>query len=273
MPSPSDKGYFLEINEHFLLAARTISLNRPLVIEDLGEAPLDNKAGLNQVLSTIVPDASNGPVEVICALRPQQQFLHLATDDEARQYATPAAFQSFVAKSPYAALGASDVLGVQIRTGLAPDGKSGGRWLLAGAPKESLAAMQAMAREWKLTPARVESATFSLVGAILSEQQVSKSATPLLVWEIGEAASHLYLFSSKGLEAAKRLDFGFDKVIEGVQAEMNLKFKGAAARLFFNEFYDFSEVGPKIAGRVTAALQPSRGRRSSGRPRRNHKTR
>jgi len=117
--------------------------------------------------------------------------------------------------------------------------------------------MQATAREWKVTPARVESATLSLVGAILSEQQLSKSATPLVVWEIGDAASGLYLFGSKGLEAAKRLAFGFDKIVEGVQAEMNLKFKGAAARLFFNEFYDFSEVGPKIAGRVTTALQPA----------------
>ena len=257
MPSPTDKGYFLEINERFLLAARTISLNRPLVIEDLGEAPLDNKAGLSQVLSTVIPDTSKGTVDAICALRPQQQFIHLATDDEARQHATPAALPSFVSQSPFAALGASDVVGVQIRTGLPLDGRSGGRWLLTGAPKESLAAIQAMAREWKLAPVRVESATLSLLGAVLSEQQFSKSATPLVVWEVGDATSDLFLLSGKGLEGAKHLDFGFDKVVEGVQAEMNLKFKGAAARLLFNEFYDFSEVGPKIAARVTAVLQPA----------------
>jgi len=105
MPSPNDKGFFLEINEHFLLAARTISLNRPLVIEDLGEAPLDNKAGLNQVLSTVIPDTAKGPVEAICALRPPQQFIHLSSDEEARQYSTPAAFAAWRPTASPAAAG------------------------------------------------------------------------------------------------------------------------------------------------------------------------
>ena len=256
MPSPNDKGFFLEFNEHFLLAARTISLNRPLVIEEMGEAPLDNKAGLTQVLSTVIPDTAKGPVTIICSVRPAKQFIHLAGDEEARQYAAPAALQTF-AKSAYASSGACELAGVQVRNGLPLDGKSGSRWLLAGAPQESLAAIQASLKEWNLTPARIESATLSLIGGVLSEQQFSKSTTPVIVWEVGAEASHLYLISGKGFEAAKHLAFGFDKIVEAVQAEMNLKFKGAAARLFFNEFYDFAEVGPKIAGRVNTALQPA----------------
>jgi TonB family protein len=255
MLSPTDKGNFLELNEHFLLAARTISLNRPLVIEDLGEAPLDNKAALSQVLSTVFPETSKGTANVICTLRPRHQFIHLARDEEARQYSTPAALRDFVSRSPYASLGTSEIISVQARTGMPFDGKSVGRWLLAGVPQDSLFSRQTALREWKLTPVRIEAATISLLGAILAEQQINKTSTPLLVWEIGEESSDLLLINSKGLEASRRLAFGFDKVAEAVQAEINLKFKGAAARLFFNEFYDFSEVGPKIAARAAAALQ------------------
>ena len=57
MPSPQDKGYFLELNESFLLAARTVTPGRPAVIEDMREASLDNKPAVSQALSAVFPAA------------------------------------------------------------------------------------------------------------------------------------------------------------------------------------------------------------------------
>ena len=255
---PQEKGYFLELNEYFLLAARTSSLGGPPVIEDLREAPLDSKTAVSQLLNTVFPDTKKGTARAICALRPRLRFFHLAGDSETWQYSTPTALRAFVSHSPQAGTGASEIIALQTSSGmpLNGSGKVDGRWIFEGSPRDSLAAMQATVHGWKLAPFRVEAATLAMLGAIHAEQQVNKASPPLLVWEIGETTSDLFLISSEGLMAAKRLAFGFDKVADSVQTEMGLKSKETAAKVFFNEFYDFSENGAKITARISPSLLP-----------------
>ena len=255
---PQEKGYFLELNEYFLLAARTSSLGGPPVIEDLREAPLDSKTAVSQLLNTVFPDTKKGTARAICALRPRLRFFHLAEDSETRQYSTPTALRAFVSHSQQAGTGASEIIALQTSSGmpLNASGKVDGRWIFEGSPRDSLAAMQATVHGWKLAPFRVESATLAMLGAIHAEQQVNKASPLLLVWEIGETTSDLFLISSEGLMAAKRLAFGFDKVADSVQTEMGLKAKETAAKVFFNEFYDFSENGAKITARISPSLLP-----------------
>ena len=255
---PQEKGYFLELNEYFLLAARTSSLGGPPVIEDLQEAPLDSKTAVSQLLNTVFPDTKKGTARAICALRPRLRFFHLAGDSETRQYYTPTALRAFVSHSPQAGTGASEIIALETSSGmpLNGSGKVEGRWIFEGSPRDSLAAMQATVHGWKLAPFRVEAATLAMLGAIHAEQQANKASSPLLVWEIGETTSDLFLISSKGLMAAKRLAFGFDKVADSVQTEMGLKSKEIAAKVFFNEFFDFSESGSKITARISPFLLP-----------------
>jgi TonB family protein len=258
MSTPQEKGYFLELNEYFLLAARTSSLGGPPLIEDLREAPLDSKAAVGQLLNTVFPEAKKGAVRAVCALRPRHRFFHLAVDSETRQYSTPTALRAFVSHSPEATNGASEMVALQTSSGapLNCNGKVEGRWIFEGSPHDSLASMQATVLGWKLLPYRVEAATLALLGAIHAEQQVNKASGPLLLWEIGETTSDLFLISARGLMAAKRLAFGFDQVAESVQVEIKLKSKESAAKMFFNEFYDFSEIGAKITARISTALLP-----------------
>ena len=255
---PQEKGYFLELNEYFLLAARTSSLGGPPVIEDLQEAPLDSKTAVSQLLNTVFPDTKKGTARAICALRPRLRFFHLAGDSETRQYYTPTALRAFVSHSPQAGTGASEIIALETSSGmpLNGSGKVEGRWIFEGSPRDSLAAMQATVHGWKLAPFRVEAATLAMLCAIHAEQQANKASSPLLVWEIGETTSDLFLISSKGLMAAKRLAFGFDKVADSVQTEMGLKSKEIAAKVFFNEFFDFSESGSKITARISPFLLP-----------------
>jgi TonB family protein len=254
MSASQNKGYYLELNESVLLAARTASLGHPPVIEDFREISLDNKATIAQALASVFPEAGRGTARVICALRPRQRFSHLAGDEESRKFFTPAALQTFAGSLPHAGTDPSLIIGLQAGNGLPLDGKPGSRWVLTGAPQASLAAMQSTLRDWKLAPSRVEAAGVAMLGAVLAELRRT-SAAPVLIWDIGETASELFLVGSQSLQAVSRLAFGFDKVAESVQTELNLKFKGAAAKLFFNEFYDFSEIGPKIAERVADSLR------------------
>ena len=69
MPAPQNKGYYLELNESVLLAARTASLGHPPVIEDFREVTLDNKAAVTQALAAVFPEAGAGTARVIGALR------------------------------------------------------------------------------------------------------------------------------------------------------------------------------------------------------------
>jgi len=256
MPSPQDKGYFLELNESFLLAARTVTPGRPTVIEDLREASLDNKTAVSQALSAVFPTAGPATLGVVCSVRPRDRFFLLASEKETPKASSLAALRTLVGSSAFAASGPSELVGVDARTGLPLEGKSGGRWFMAGAPKEALSGVRATLGEWKVAPSRMEVATVSLLGVVLTEQQRTKGA-PTLVWEIGEATSDLFLVSAQGIAGVKRLPFGLDQVADSVQAELGMKSRGAATRIFFNEFYDFSEIGPKIASRVAGSLQPA----------------
>ncbi|HUL52214.1 MAG TPA: PEGA domain-containing protein [Opitutaceae bacterium] len=259
MSTPSEKGYFLELNEYFLLAARTSSLAGPPVIEDLREAPLDSKTAVGQTLNVVFPETKKATARAVCALRPRHRFFHLAGDSETRQHSTPTALRTFVSQSPEAGGAASELVALQTSSGvpLNGSGKVEGRWFFEGSPPDSLASMQAMVRGWKLVPFRLEAATLALLGAIHAEQQVNKASGPLLLWEIGETTSDLLLISAKGLMAATRLAFGFNLVAEAVQSELNLKSRESAAKVFFNEFYDFSELGAKITARISTTLLPA----------------
>lgn len=254
MPALQDKGYYLELNESVLLAVRTASLGHPPVIEDLREVALDNKATTAQALTAVFPEAGSGTARVISTLRPRQRFSHLATEEESAQFFTPAALRTFVGSLSGAGSDPSAIVGLQAANGRPLDGRPGSRWFLTGAPEASLTAMQSTLREWKLPPDRVEAASVALLGAVLAEQKRT-SAAPVLIWDIGDTTSELFLVGSQALQAVNRLAFGFDKVAESVQTELKLKFKGAAAKLFFNEFYDFSEIGSKIADQVAGSLR------------------
>ncbi|MBE2216320.1 MAG: TonB family protein, partial [Opitutaceae bacterium] len=60
---------------------------------------------------------------------------------------------------------------------------------------------------------------------------------------------------AEGIQGARRVAFGFDAMVDAIATEINLKFKASAAKLFFNDLYDFSESGPKIGARMGSQLQ------------------
>ncbi len=254
MASASDKTCFVELNDHSLVAARTSSTGAPVTVEHMEEVRIDNKATVGDVVGTVFPETKSGTARVICTIRPSRRFFHLATPDEAKKHASAAALKPFVAQPPFAEYGASDVAAVLADSGGLLDGK-GARWLLAGAPQDEVTATLGTLRELKLDPVRVESATLSLLGACQMAAGMAKDNGPVLVWEVGEKSSDLFMVGAEGVQAARRIGYGFDAIVDAIATEINLKFKASAAKLFFNDLYDFSESGPKIGARMASQLQ------------------
>jgi len=254
MPTASVKTYFIELNDHSLVVAKASSAGSPAAIETIDELRTDNKAALGEALGNLFPETKSGSARVVCALRAQRRFFHLATPEEGKKSPHIAALKTLVSQPPFAEYGAVNFAAVLAEGGALLDGK-GARWLLAGAPQEAVGASVALLRELKLEPVRVESATLSLLAACQAAVALARDTGPVLIWEVGEKTSDLFMVGAEGVQSARRVAFGFDAVVDAIATEINLKFKASAAKLFFNDLYDFSESGPKVGARMAAQLQ------------------
>lgn len=253
MPNPTDKGYFVELNNFSILLARSSALRSPFMIEDIREVPLDNKAGLEEAVQAIFPETKSGTSNVFAALRPKQHGFYLSSADEAKKVTTLAAIPEILAEPALASFSPCEFTAVYSRDGLAISGQ-GEPWLLATAAKESYAQALAALQELKLVPSRISPATLSAAGGLAAALKLKGDGSSALLFEFGEISNYLLLVSANGVEAVRATAVTMDNVAEAVQVELGLKFKGSAAKLFFNESYDFSETSSKIAARIAQQL-------------------
>jgi TonB family protein len=253
MPNPTDKGYFVELNHFSILLARSSSLRSPSEVEDIREVPLDNKAGLEEAVQAVFPETKDGTANVFAALRPKQQGFYLSSADEAKKFATLATLSGVLTEPALASLSPCEYTAVNTRDGLTISGQ-GVPWLLAAAANESYTQALSTLQELKLVPTRISPATLSAVGGLASALKLKGDGSTALLFEFGEICTHLLLVSGDGVEAVRPTTVTMDKVAEAVQVELGLKFKGSAAKLFFNESYDFSETGAKIGARIAQEL-------------------
>jgi TonB family protein len=253
MPNPTDKGYFVELNHFSILLARSSTLRSPFAIEDIREVPLDNKAGVEEAVQAVFPETKSGTANVFAALRPKQHGFYLSSADEGKKFATLATLSGVLTEPALASLSPCEYTAVYARDGLTISGQ-GAPWLLAAAAKDSYAQALASLEEAKLVPARISPATLSAIGGLASALKLKGDGSTALLFEFGEVCTHLLLVSGNGVEAIRSTTVTMDNVAEAVQVELGLKFKGSAAKLFFNESYDFSETGAKIGARIAQIL-------------------
>lgn len=248
MPNVPETAYFLEPSDYSLLVARVSGLRRPVVIEDLREIPLSEKAQLEEVLRDI---SAGHPDARLAALRPAQR-LHLANSDEARHYQTPAALQKFASESPKFSAEQHGWFAItQAREG------SGAPWLLAAAAPPAHTQSLGPLGELAVKPENTFDAALFSAQAVAGALKLEPADVVALCLDLGAVTSHALLVTAGGIEALAPCAVTLDSIAEAVQAELALKFKGSAAKLFFNGLYDFSEVGSKIVERLEPALRAS----------------
>ncbi|MBL9188588.1 MAG: PEGA domain-containing protein [Opitutaceae bacterium] len=239
-PSPV---FFAEQNDFALLLARGAAVGRTLRLESLVEIPHTNATALAEAVRRSLPAGAT----ILCALRPGGRNLHLSTGAEAAAHAGLAGVHRFAQSLPDFSGGPVWTAASRARDGTAPDGTP---WLLATAAGEaheqSLAALATLG----LKPARTFSAIHQAVGAA-----VALATTPTLLVEVGEHQAHALVVGPGGVLTVAPVSLSLDCIAEAVQAELGMKFRGSAVKLFLNPDYDFTEAAAKIAARLTARLK------------------
>ena len=247
MPTPNEKQYYVELTRHSLHAVRATGP----AIEFCRECPLDQKPAVEELLSSW----SNGsPVRAIVAVAPQPSHWHLSAGNEASRHRSDAALRAFAANLPHNLEGPLELLSCHAEDGSPVTPVGNARWLLNLAPSSSLEAAALVARERQIEPTRLESATLSRLAAATTAIRHAGSS-PVVLWHLGAEHSQLFLVTTRGVEAVAPCATGLDALFTIVQGVLGLKLRGAAARLFFNDTYDFTDAAPRIAAQLAPSLK------------------
>ena len=247
MPTSNEKQYYVELTRHTLHAVRAAGP----AIEFYRECALDQKAAVEELLAAW----GNGtPVRAIAALTPLQSHWHLSAGNEASRHRTDAALRAFGGGLPHGFDGVLELLSCHAEDGSPVTPVGNARWLINLAPVDVLDAAVSAARERGIEAIRVESSILTRVAAAATAIRHAGSG-PVLLWDLGVERSQLFLVTSRGVEAVTGCAAGLDALFTIVQSALGLKLRGAAARLFFNDTYDFSEAGPRIAAELAPALK------------------
>ena len=251
MAEADDTQVFLELTAFSLHALRAVNGK----IEAGGECVLENKPALEALLDAVAPKRAAEGIRAGTSVWPASVQWYLSTDTEAMLDRTPDSMRAIAmakqrdprAAMAYACCNATD--GDEVTA----DGMD--KWVMAFAPLDSLEAVSKGLVDLKVDPDDVKPAGLTGLGAVGSAIRIAETDGGVLLWDIGAAQSSLVLMTPMGVTEAASCPVGMDTIFETVQAVLKLKFRGAGARLFFNESYDFSEAGPKIAAVVGAALK------------------
>jgi len=246
----NERLFFFEQTDFSLRFARCLISETSLHIEELKEVSIHDTEALTQL--------APAGTQVVCALRPKPRQLYLSTPDDAKRHAGLTGLQQFARLPLFAKSEPAWFAGAEASDGAAPTATP---WLLSMSSEAAQLQARATFETIKLKPARCLDAAIATVGAI-----ASALTGPTLVLEIGELASHALLVTHEGLLSAGTVKLNLDQIAEAVQAELNLKFRGSAAKLFFNPDCDFSEAGQKIAVRLGAVLKADLTPLLAGRP-------
>lgn len=231
--------YFFEQTDFKLRFARCSITETSLHIDELKEFPTADGAPTIQ----LAPAGS----QIVCALRPKSRQLHLASAKESKTHSGLAGLQQFAQLPAFAQHKPAWFAGVQATDGTLP---ASNPWLISFCSADSYQQSQILFEAMKLKPARRLDASIATAGAIVSAAQGLT-----LILEIGELNSLALLVGPDGVHACRSLTLNLDQIAEAVQNEMGLKFRGSAAKLFFNPDCDFTDSGPNIAARLATALK------------------
>lgn len=247
MPTSNQKQYYVELTRHSLHAVRATGP----AIEFCRECPLDQKPAVEELLAAW---GNGAPVHAVVALSPLQSHWHLSAGNEASRHRTDAALRTFAGNLSHGLEGPFELLSCHAEDGSAVTPVGNARWLVNLAPTSSLEAAAEAVRDRQIEPVRVESGILSRIAAAATAVRHAGS-NPVVLWNLGLENSQLFLVTARGVEGVAPCTTGLDSLFTIVQAALGLKLRGAAARLFFNDTYDFSDAGPRIAAELAPSLK------------------
>jgi hypothetical protein len=256
-----NKGFFVELNNHAIMVARTSAPTAPLVVEEMRECPAGDPAALEALLLQMQPKKSpSGYMHATVGIYPERRLVRRHTLELKRireaAYLPEVYSQQFRIepdKYSISMLNAND--------GLEFDSSKIGQKdvVICGLPHEDANAVQNSLLETKIYPERIELGSVATLGAVVSCLGHNRSKTPALVLEIGAETTHSFIVTSNGVEASRPIPQGLDAMVPIVQKELGLKDEESARKLFYSNTFDFTGMGPLLIKKLLKELQSSIG--------------
>jgi hypothetical protein len=259
--SQKSKGFFVEMNDHAVLLARTSSAAAPFAVEDMRECAPRDPAALAEALKAIQPKkAPSGYLHATVGIYPAKRIvrrhtLELKRIKEAGYIAEVCTQQFRIEQDKYtlAILNSNDGSDYDMNKAAGKD------VLFSGLPAEEIESTQSALLAAGIYPERLELGTVATLGGVVDCLAFTKSKVPTLVLEIGAESTHSFIVSAGGVEASRPIPQGLDAMVPIVQKELGLKDEESARKLFYSNTFDFTGMGPLLIKRLLKELQSSIG--------------
>jgi len=255
------KGYFVELNDHGVMLARTSAPTLPFTIEEMRECPPNDPAALEEAINQIQPKKNpSGYLHATVGLYPAKRLvrrhsLELKRVKEPGYFGEVCSQQFRIEQDKYtiALLNSTDGTDYDAAKAVQKD------VLFVGLPTEDVDKSQNALLELGIYPERLELGSVALLGGIVDYLAHAKSKTPTLVLEIGADSTHSFIVTSGGVEASRPIAQGLDAMVPIVQKELGLKDEESARKLFYSNTFDFTGMGPLLIKKLLKELQSSIG--------------
>ncbi len=259
--SKKTKGFFVELNDHAVMVARTSAPAAPFTVEDMRECAPGDTAALVDCLNQIQPKKSpSGYLHATVGMYPAKRLvrrhtLELKRVKEPAYFAEVCSQQFRIEQDKYAItiLNANDGSDFDATKAVQKD------VIFCGLPTDDALGAQNALLEQKIYPERLELGTVATLGGVVDCLAHAKSKTPTLVLEIGAEATHSFIVTTNGVEASRPIPQGLDAMVPIVQKELGLKDEESARKLFYSNTFDFTGMGPLLIKRLLKELQSSIG--------------
>lgn len=256
------KGFFVDLSEFTVLAARTSSFGQPMVIEELGELELGGNEGdvAGFFRGVCEPNAKNFTI-ARCAVYPDNRFSRFFEAESISKLRDPQYLLdvagSYLAVDPKKNL--ISVLDAGDGSEFKPGASLGKKLLFSGAPVEEFQRKQDELLELGLYPDRLELSTLTTIGGISDYTRFNEVKAPVLCFELTSTAANIFIVNRGRVEVARPVPAGLDSIYPQLQKELGLRDENSARKLFFSNTFDFAEMGPKLLRRMIKELQASMG--------------
>jgi hypothetical protein len=259
--SQKAKGFFVELNDHAVMLARTSAPSAPFIVEEMVECPPNDTAALEAAITQIQPKKSpSGYLHATVGIYPAKRLLRrhsleLKRVKEPGYFAEVCTQQFRIEQDKYAIaiLNANDGADFDVAKGVQKE------VLFCGLLSEEANNGQSALLEHGIYPERLELGSVATLGGVVDCLAYSKSKTPSLVLEIGADSTHSFIVTANGVEASRPIQQGLDAMVPIVQKELGLKDEESARKLFYSNTFDFTGMGPLLIKKLLKELQSSIG--------------
>jgi hypothetical protein len=259
--SQKNNGYFVELNDHAILLARTSAPGTPFAIEEMRECSPNDAVALAEAIRHVQPRKSpSGYLHATVGVYPSKRLvrrhsLELKRVKEQGYFSDVFTQQFRIEEDKFtiAVLNATDGSDYDLAKAAQKD------VIFAGLLNDEVTDLQDRLLALGIYPERLELGSLATLGGAVDYLAYTKSRTPTLVLEIGADATHSFIVSASGVEASRPIPQGLDAMLPIVQKELGLKDEESAKKLFYSNTFDFTGMGPLLTKRLLKELQSSIG--------------